>query len=72
MKNINNKKDYINNNINKLDKNSKIIITKILWKDPIIKSKISEKGVGLSINMKYIKDDYIEQIYKYILSKLIT
>ncbi len=72
MKNINNKKDYIINNINKLDKNSKIIITKILWKDPIIKSKISEKGVGLSINMKYIKDDYIEQIYKYILSKLIT
>ena len=72
MKNINNKKDYIINNINKLDKNSKIIITKILWKDPIIKSKISEKGVGLSINMKYIKDDYIEQIYKYILSKLIN
>tara|TARA_B100001758_G_scaffold190722_1_gene167707 strand:- start:14080 stop:14298 length:219 start_codon:yes stop_codon:yes gene_type:complete len=72
MKNINNKKHYIINNINKLDKNSKIIITKILWKDPIIKSKISEKGVGLSINMKYIKDDYIEQIYKYILSKLIT
>lgn len=58
-----NKIFVINNVMDKLTKEQKIIIAKILWNDKILRTKIKEKGTGIEIRTKFIPNNIIDEMY---------